>query len=230
MLCMLTLVASNNAPITMSSSPQNVSMQKEKEALSFLQVDVLLRMLRISGEFLPQNLWTWVNHSKADGGDVLYLEEVKEQIYDSWRAFKITGHGAIELGTFQYPTTLKNAPFGMESWDLSYGSSVFLKMNIDEYLNLIDFIDNIISGDNLTTSSPTSPPTSKSSPSPTPTSSPCPLIRSPRRASRKHLNNRNKADGDIKFRFYWWVITLIVVGGVIILGLLICLGICYVKR
>lgn len=218
---------SNNCLVSPTPS-SSVFMTSEEKALEFLEKDVILRMLRISEEFRPAYLWTWVNHTKADVNDVVYMMQVKEQLYDSWRDFQVTGHGAIELGIFHYPNTLADAPFGQESWPADEQNSMYLKMNIDEYLDLVTYVKNIVNKVPTSPSQLLSPSMNSSAPSPrsSPNMSKSPSLRSV--VSNKNDTRIDIGDG-IAFALAWWAITIIVVGGVILLGLLICLIMCCVR-
>lgn len=221
---------SNNCLVrSQSPTPSNVQPShlaspnpspSEEEALEFLEKDVILRMLSLSKEFRPAYLWAWVNHTKADVNDVVYMMQVKEQLYDTWRNFQETGHGAIELGIFHYPNSLAYAPFGQESWYTSAKNTVFLKMNIDEYFALIAYVKAIIN--NVSPQSPTPSPSPRLSPS---------SFRSPGLRSVVSTPNDTSIDnGDsLGIVLAWWAITIIVVGGVVVITTFVCLIICCVR-
>jgi hypothetical protein len=109
-----------------------------EEMLDILTTRMMLYHLNISCNFCPQNLWTWVDRSQVSS--TKYLFKSFDMILDSWTKFKCIGHGAIELGIIKnIPTSCPRNMFGLESRVLS-PNDVFLKMNVDEYLNLVTYI------------------------------------------------------------------------------------------
>lgn len=110
-----------------------------EELLKVLKVDMMLHHLKISSGFRPAHLWAWVDRSHVNS--IEYLENSRNKIIDSWTKFKCTGHGAIELGRIcNAPEYLKSTNIGLESTRYS-STEVFLKMNVDEYLALMDFVE-----------------------------------------------------------------------------------------
>lgn len=189
--------------------------------LHFLEVDILVNMLSISNRFLPKHLWTWVDQVKAQSKDEQYMQQVKQKLFDSWKAFQVTGHGAIELGLFVYPNELKKAPFGKESRRVN-ATTMFLKMNVDEYKQLVTYTREIL-GSNINLSSPTIVIVDESGQ---------PVDDSPRRYSPyppppSQPTNGNDTSVDIgvgaAFSLAWYYILAICLGGLILIAVVIAL-------
>ena len=115
------------------------------ELLHILTVKMMFHHLHISSQFQPKHLWTWIDRNKISSTEYLYKSY--DLIIDSWTKFKCTGHGAIELGTLRHlPNHLiEQQIFGLESRIISH-HEVFLKMNVDEYLNLVSYLTTNIHG------------------------------------------------------------------------------------
>lgn len=123
---------------TMACNTFEMKTSNLDEMLDILTTKMMLHHLNISCGFRPQHLWTWVDRSQITSQNYLYKSF--DMILDSWTKFKCTGHGAIELGIIKnIPTSFPRNMFGLESRMIS-SNNVFLKMNIDEYLNLVSFI------------------------------------------------------------------------------------------
>lgn len=114
------------------------------EMLYILTTEMMLHHLYISCNFCPQPLWSWVDRSQVNSKEYLYNSY--DMIMDSWEKFKCTGHGAIELGTLKNsPTSFPKKLLGLESRIVSE-HELFLKMNIDEYLQLVSHYTMIVYG------------------------------------------------------------------------------------
>lgn len=123
---------------TMAYNTLEMKTATLEEMLDILTIKMMLHHLKISGNFHPQHLWSWVDRNQVCSTE--YLRKSFDNIIDSWTKFKCTGHGAIELGTIQnIPTSFPRDIFGLESTMLST-NDVFLKMNVDEFLNLVTYI------------------------------------------------------------------------------------------
>jgi hypothetical protein len=202
-----------------------------KDALNFLQVDVMVHMLYISDMFLPKYLWTWVDQTRAHAKDVKYMQQVHKQILDSWKAFQVTGHGAIELGEFTYPDMLANAPFGEESWYVNKHNTIFLKMNVDEYLQLVRYVNNTLVASNSTTynqwfvdnNSPQftlgpTPPTPSSPRRYLPPQPPYPITSPSYPQVSRDYNDTASAGIGMALVLAWYWILAICIGGIIIIA------------
>lgn len=109
-----------------------------EEMLDVLTVQMMLHHLNISEGFRPKHLWNWIDRNQITSREYLYKSF--DMIIDSWTKFKCTGHGAIELGIIKnIPTSFPRDIFGLESRMLT-PNDVFLKMNVDEYLNIVSRI------------------------------------------------------------------------------------------
>jgi hypothetical protein len=125
----------------MSSNHLNNGFKLEtndiKKLLRILTVDMMFQLLSLTSNCLK--FWKWIDRSQISSKDYLYKSY--DMIIDSWTKFKCTGHGAIELGTVKNISglSLEQRLFGLESKILSQ-NEVFLKMNIDEYLELVSHL------------------------------------------------------------------------------------------
>ena len=231
------------SPSPSPSPSMSPSLPTEQQVLTFLQVDALFELLAGSKGFIPQYLWTWVKYDQVIAKNTTYLDEVRNKLYDSWREFKnVGGHGAIQVCKLVYPKSLTNAPFGLESWSVVEGSIVYLKINIDEYFALVQYVANLV---NIPVSLPSSPTMTPSSPSASPKlqsspSVPTVVVRSPGASPKlqpspsptSNFNDTNidLSDAGSALALAWWIITLIVVGCVVVLVVLACLLCCLCGR
>ena len=217
--------------------PVNSSLAAK--TLHYLEKEVLVNMLYISNRFLPKNLWTWVDQAKARSKDELYMQQVKQQLFDSWKAFQVTGHGAIELGVFVYPNFLRNASFGRESRRIN-ATAMFLKMNVDEYKQLVRYTRDSLGSYIVSPSPPIVVVDESGQPnySPPRSHSPYPPPQreyAPPPPSRSTDNNKTSIDVGlgVVLALGWYYILAICLGGLILIVSVIaffcccCKAVCY---